>query len=219
VVPKRRDFLRLADEIGTGGVFTEYRSELDRSFAHAVDGPARVIWLHGASDSGCTLSLIQGAHPYVMEALIRFRKAVDFYPTLMVPSSDRALLSVSHALAGRTPLDLLVVEGAAPAKILCASGSDPSRLVPFETWVTDLAKAARRILAVGRCAARAVSRIIEGAAVQTIPGCPASPDEILLTLATALADQTPHVGEAAGRRVLFHEPFRPLVRGGEPLDN
>lgn len=216
---KRRDFLRLADEIGTGGVFAAYRAELERLFAQAVDGPARVIWLQGASDSGCTLSLMQGAHPCLMAALIRFRKAVDLYPTLMIPSSDRALLSLSNALAGRTPLDLLVVEGAAPSKLLCASGGDPSRLVPFETWVRDLAKAARRVLAVGRCAARALSRISDGAPVLCVPGCPASPDQVLLSLATALADRAPRAAEDAGREVLLHEPFRPLVRGGDPVDN
>ena len=100
---KRRDFLGLSDKMGAGAVYAEYGSELNELFIQAADGPIRVIWLRGAGDSGCTTSLLQGVDPDLADALVYFQRAVGITPAFMTPSSDRALLSLSNALAGRTP--------------------------------------------------------------------------------------------------------------------
>lgn len=184
---KPGDFLRMADEMGAADVCAIHGGELRRLYAQALDGRLRVIWLQGAHDSGCSRSLAQGVHPDLAEAIVDFRFAAGFQPTLMIPSSDRALGSLSHALAGRAPLDLLIVEGAAPSESFCCIGQVSGRLVPFEIWVRDLAAVAKQVVAVGTCAGRSISSLVGGTPLLRIPGCPAPADRILLTLATVLS--------------------------------
>ena len=198
---KRRDYLALAGRVGPADVTSFYGGELRELFAQAIDGDARVVWLQGASGSGCTISLLENISPELMDVIIGFRRAVDFYPTLMGPSSDRALLSLTHALAGKTPLDLLVIEGEASGNGLCSAGGSTGRLVPFETWVKDLAAAAKTIVTVGTCAEAA--RLADGAPVMKVPGCPADARRLLLTLATALSNSGHRsVLEASPRSIL-----------------
>jgi hydrogenase small subunit len=187
--------------MGPGEVASFLGGELREMFARAIDGDVRILWLQGASDSGCTISLLQNVSPELMDLIIGFRRAVDFYPTLMGPSSDRALLSLTHALAGKTPLDLLVIEGDASAKGLCSAGGGTGRLVPFETWVKDLAAAAKTIVTVGTCAAAA--GLTDGARVMSVPGCPADAGQLLLTLAAALSNSGQRPWPEAGPRSIL----------------
>lgn len=183
---KRRDYLAHAARMEPGAVTSFCGGELKELFARAMDSDVRVVWLQGASDSGCTISLLQNVSSELMDVIIGFRRAVDFYPTLMGPSSDRVLLSLTHALAGKTPLDLLVIEGEASGNGLCSAGGSTGRLVPFETWVKDLAAAAKTVVTVGTCAAAV--RLTDGARVVNVPGCPADAGRLLVTLATALSN-------------------------------
>ncbi len=223
---KSRDFLELAAKVGAGAVYAVYGSELNRLFTQAVDGDVHVIWLKGASDSGCTISLLQGAHPDLVEVITNLRLAVDFCPTLMIPSGDRVLLSLSNALAGRTPLDLLIIEGAVSSGSFGTSGEIAGRLVPFETWVKDLAAAAKQVVAVGTCAAvggiplatpdptscRPVSDFVKSTPLINIPGCPAHPDWVLLTLATVISGSVPALDDRRRPKVLAHEELRDCCR-------
>lgn len=223
---KHSDFLGLAGKMGAGAVYDVYGSELARLFAQAVDGGAHVIWLQGVSDSGCTNSLLQRVDPGLVDAISDFRRAVDFYPTLMRPSGDRALLSLSNALAGRSPLDLLIIEGALPSGSFCMIGEIAGKLVPFETWVKDLAAVAKQVVAVGTCAAlggipaampnstscRPVSDFVNGTPLINIPGCPAHPDSVLLTLATVLSGSVPVLDDHRRPKAFLHQD----VPGGGP---
>ena len=216
---KCRDFLGLAGKMGAGAVFDLYGSELDRLFAQAVDGDVRVIWLQGVSDSGCTNSLLRRIGPDLIDVYSSFRQAVDFYPTLLRPSSDRALVSLGNALAGRAPLDLLIIEGALASGSFCMIGEVAGTLVPFETWVKDLAVVAKQVVAVGTCAAlgsvsaampnstgcRPVSNFVGGTPLIKIPGCPAHPDGVLLTLATLLSGSVPSLDDHCRPSVFLHE--------------
>ena len=228
---KRRDFLKLAERIGAGDVYTECGTDLNQVFGRAMNGQIHVIWLQGTSDPGCTISLLQSIHPDLAETIIDFRLAVEIGPTLTTPPSDRALLSLSNALAGRTPLDLLIIEGGVSSGGLCSIGGIGGRLVPFETWVRDLAAVAKQVVALGTCAAagnisstrphskgcRPVSHFIGATPLLEIPGCPAPPDQVILTLATVLSSLAPSFRDHRGPRSLFHEVLRPLSRLGDQL--
>lgn len=216
---KRRDFLKLAGTMGAGTVYTLYGGELGQLFAQAADGSVHVIWLQGASDTGCTISLLQGVNPDLVDAITNFRLAVDFQPTLMLPSGDQALASLSGALAKQTPLDLLIVEGAVPSGRFCTVGEINGRPVPFENWVRDLAGVAKQVVAVGTCAAfggipaalpnptncRPVSSLVGRTPLINIPGCPAHPDWVFLTLATVLSGSRPALDGHLRPRLFFHE--------------
>jgi Ni,Fe-hydrogenase I small subunit len=192
---KRRGFLKLAGAIGAGTVCRLYGRELSRLFGSAV-GRSHVIWLRGVGDSGCTLSLLRGMPSGLSRALDDFRIAADFQPALPLRPSDQALVTLCQAVAGRAPLDLLIVEGSAADGSVCARTGTSPRLVPFETWMKDLAAVARQVVAVGTCAGAAVSPFVDLKRLMTVPGCPAPPAQILLTLATALGGTAPRPAAA-----------------------
>ncbi len=216
---KRRDFLKLAGSMGAGAVYALYSGELSRLFGQAADGKVHVIWLQGASDSGCTISLLQGVNPDLVDAITNFRLSVDFHPTLMVPSGEEAIAPLAAAVSGALPLDVLIVEGAVPSGTFCTVGEINGTPVPVENWVKSLGGKAKWVVAVGTCAAfggipaavpnptnsRAVSALLPKKRVVNIPGCPAHPDWILLSLATILGGTTPSL-DSFGRPVqFFHE--------------
>lgn len=210
MAPMRRDCPRRAEGIGCARAGLTASIELRRLLGRAADGGLRVIWLHGAGDSGCSGALARGVRPDLAEAIAGFRAAADFRPTVFMPSSDRALSSLSHALAGRTPLDLLIVEGAAPAEGVCGPAGASGRLVPFETWVRDLAAVAKRVVAVGTCAGRSIAALAGVRPLLTVPGCPAPAERILLTLAALLsASLRGLAGRSFGFRRLHTEPGPP----------
>jgi hydrogenase small subunit len=216
---KRRDFLKLAGSLGAGAVYALYGGELGQLFGQAADGSVHVIWLQGASDSGCTISLLQGVDPDLVDAINNFRLAVDFNPTLMIPSGDAALAALTGAVSGVTPLDVLIVEGAVPTGDFCTVGELDGQPVTFESWVKNLAAKAKHIVAVGTCAAfggipaampnptgcRPVSTVVPRRRVINIPGCPAHPDWVLLTLATLLSGRVPSLDDHRRPKVFFHE--------------
>jgi hydrogenase small subunit len=88
-----------------------------------------------------------------------------------------------------------------------------------KTWVEQLGEKAKYIVAVGTCAAyggisaampnptqaKSVSQVLPGKTVVNIPGCPAHPDWVLLTLATVLGGTVPQL-DAQGRPVAFFGP-------------
>jgi hydrogenase small subunit len=225
---RRRDFLKLAGKIGAGGVYALYRAELGELFAKATDGDVHVIWLRGASDTGCTISLLQGVSRDLVDVINDFRLAVDFNPTLMTASGDVALFSLTNALAGRTPIDVLIVEGAVPPGRFCTVGEISGQPVPFETWVRDLAGVAKQVVAVGTCASfgglpavvpeptscRPVSTLVTETPLINIPGCPADPDGVFLTLATLLSGTVPALDAHLRPRLFFPED----VDDGCPLE-
>ncbi len=211
---KRRDFIKLAGSMGAGAVYALYGVELGRLFGQVASGQVHVVWLQGASDSGCTISLLQGVNPDLVDAITNFRLAIDFHPTLMVPAGEEAMRPLIEATSGVVPLDVLIVEGAIPAGSFCTVGEVGGVPVPIETWVKNLGARARWVVAAGTCAAfggipaaapnptnsRAVSALLPGKTVVNIPGCPVHPDWLLLTLATVLGGTTPAL-DSRGRPV------------------
>jgi hydrogenase small subunit len=224
---KRRDFLKAAGMLGAGAAVEALSGDLRRVYAQVADGRKHLIWLVGSCDSGCTISWIQGVSPDLVDVLQQFRLAVDFNPTLMIPSGDAAVKALNSAAWGTVPLDVLVVEGAVPAGNFCSVGESAGSPVPFETWVKRLAVRAKSIVAVGTCASFGgisaaqpnptrclpVSPVVSPKKVINIPGCPAHPDWITLTLADVLSGTTPAL-DGHGRPTVF---FRKEVHELCPL--
>ncbi|HSQ79273.1 MAG TPA: hypothetical protein VLN41_01650 [Candidatus Bathyarchaeia archaeon] len=182
---RRRGFLKWAGAMGAGTICRLYGGELSRLFGSAA-GRSHVIWLRGTGDPGCARPLLRGLPPGLSSALDDLRTAAGFQPALLVRPTDQALMTLSQAVAGRTPLDLLVVEGTAPPGSVCARSGTSPRLVPFETWLRDLAAGAKRVVALGTCAANLVSPYVDPKRLLAVPGCPAPPKQTLLALASVL---------------------------------
>ncbi len=212
----RRDFLKLAGVLGAGAVYSAYFTEIETVFGAVADGSKHMIWLQGASDTGCTISLLQGVNPDLIDAVTQFKIASDFNPTIMIPSGDAAVSTLKNAASGTTPLDILVVEGAIPTGNYCTIGESGGKPVPVETWVKTLGAKAKYVVAVGTCASfggipggapnptgcRSVGTVL-GRTVINIPGCPAHPDWVLLTLATILSGTSPSLDTRGMPRAFF----------------
>ncbi|MBI5253453.1 MAG: hydrogenase small subunit [Euryarchaeota archaeon] len=200
--------------MGASTVLELYKPQIAEVFAQAADKGVKLVWLQGQSDSGCTVSLIQGTHPDLYDAVLKLNVNIMFHPTIMVPSGEEA----ASVLQTITP-DVLVVEGSIPTgekKHACVVGEVGGREIILEDCLKDLAaKTKVAVVAVGNCAAfggipagkpnptnaKSVSGVL-GKTVVNIPGCPAHPDWVLLTLASVLIGVMPTL-DALGRPTAF----------------
>lgn len=146
----RRNFLKVAGGVAAGTVISQHSTEIASALSQVAEEGTEVVWLQGQGCSGDTVSLLQAEHPSLESAIQDFRLEVTFHPTLMAPSGDAAMDSMS-----REP-DVLIVEGSIPEGIPSAAtlGTKPNgERKPLKEWVTELADSAGVVVAVGNCAA------------------------------------------------------------------
>ena len=68
----RRDFLKLCTYMGAATVATYYSRDIRRVFSQTAQqngGKVHIIWLHLASDTGCTISMLQASNPDLIGAV------------------------------------------------------------------------------------------------------------------------------------------------------
>lgn len=196
----RRDFIKTVTTLGAAAAVQIYKPAIVKALESAASGEVHVAWIQGASDTGCTISLLQTADPDLVEAVTWFRLSIDFHPTIMIPAGEEAMQQLEAFYKGEKGLDVLIVEGAVPEGYYCTVGEENGKPVPFEEWVRRLGAKAKYVVAVGTCATwggipagapnptkcRGVKAVLPEKTVVNIPGCPAHPDWILLTLAPIL---------------------------------
>jgi hydrogenase small subunit len=215
----RREFLKTTAALGATSVFALYSGDIAEVFSAATADDIHVIWFQGAADSGCSISLIQGTHPDLIDAITDFKLSVDFHPNIMIPEGDAAVGVLSDTANGSKPLDVFVLEGSVPDGNFGTVGEIDGKPVPMETWVRQLASQAKYVVAVGTCATwggvpgafpnptnakglqfyknqkggalGADFKSKAGLPVVNIPGCPPHPDWITLTLADVLQGFVP----------------------------
>jgi uptake hydrogenase small subunit len=120
-----------------------------------VSRPLNVLWLQSGGCGGCSMSLLNADtadFPALLEAA---GLKLLWHPSLSLESGAELLALLDDCVAGRTPLDVLAVEGAllrgpegsGRFHVLAGTG------VPMIDWVRRLAGVARHVVAVGSCAA------------------------------------------------------------------
>jgi hydrogenase small subunit len=183
--------------------------------ALANPNAAKVIWLQGASCTGCSVSFlnrIATAAPTTAAAVLTDSIDLIYHPTLMAAAGETAAAVAAEAASHGG--HLLVVEGGVPTAFggaACWAWSRAGGDVTFQQAVVELANQATRVLAVGTCAAfggipaaganPAGVRSVAAATGKTtlnIAGCPPHPDSIVWALAQLLAGNDPAV-DAFGR--------------------
>ena len=171
-----------------------------------------VIWLHGTSCSGCSVSLLNLEHVPVIEVLTRFANIV-FHPDLSAATGDQAVELLEHTSRSGKPY-LLVMEGGIPVDLphACLLADRP-----ITEWVTQLARGASACIAAGTCATlggipdmhgtEAGSRTLTGflqerrinKPVVNLPGCPMKPEHFLYTLLHLVQQGEPPRMDGLGR--------------------
>jgi NiFe hydrogenase small subunit HydA len=172
----------------------------------ATSGPP-IIWLKGASCSGCTISLsnlISSSAPVDLADLLINTIDLVYHPTLMGASGELAAQTLLNAETGNF---ILAVEGGIPTlyngttcTVFSHNGVDVTAL----SAVQQLASRAAKVICIGTCASfngvcganpnpTAIKSVSAATGISTIniPGCPAHPDWIVWTIAQLLAGNTP----------------------------
>ena len=212
----RRDFLglgtKLAALLGLGPAAIPQVVEALETLA---GGLAPVLWLQGLSCSGCSVSLLNAEAPGPAELLTRYI-SMRFHSTLSAATGQTAMDLVHRTTAEGG--HILVVEGSLPSTMAkaCIMGGEA-----VGSLVTQAARTARAVVAVGTCAsfggipaaeanptgALGVAAFLQAqgvaAPVVHLPGCPAHPDWIVGTLAHLLRFGLPALDDR-GRPVAFY---------------
>jgi hydrogenase small subunit len=185
----RRDFMKfctiMAASMGMPFGFAKV-------IAQAIKNPQRppVIWVHFQECTGCTESLLRATHPTV-DSLVLDLISLDYSETLMVAAGHQAEAAMHKSVEANAGKFILVVEGSIPTKddgIYCKIGNKTAQQI-----LAEVAPKAAAIVAIGSCAswggvqsaspnptgAVGVDAIIKDKPVINLPGCPASPYNIL----------------------------------------
>lgn len=226
----RRDFLKLcAGSVAAVSLSQALLPELARALPARGNPP--VLWIQGASCTGCSISLLNSVHPGVKEILTEVI-SLKFHPNISAAAGDLALevLEETKEKGGF----YLVVEGAVPTKengAYCTVGERQGRPVTFLERVRELGEKAVAVLAVGTCAAfggipaadpnptgcKGVGQVLKEAGVATpvvnVSGCPPHPDWVVGTLSHLLLFGEPPELDQFGRPKLF---FGKLVHDNCP---
>jgi hydrogenase small subunit len=162
--------------MGVGAVATLYASEIKRVVGQvAAEGGGKIhlIWLNLASDTGCTISMLQASNPDLIAAVEELGVSADFWKALMTPDYDLGWVTagyteenlsyvpVFNAAFGDSPVDVLVVEGSpqlgtppggSPGYFNTMGTRNGSPVTAYEL-LQRLASKASYVVAIGQCSA------------------------------------------------------------------
>jgi hydrogenase small subunit len=188
----RRDFLKFCTVMAASMGLPFSAADL---IAETIKNPKRppVIWLHFQECTGCTESLLRATHPTV-ENLVLDLISLDYSETLMAAAGHQAEAALHESAKANEGKFICVVEGSIPTKdngIYCKIGGKTALEI-----LNEVGPKAAAIVAIGSCAswggvqsadpnptgATGVNQIIKDKPVINLPGCPASPYNILSTI-------------------------------------
>lgn len=215
----RREFLRLTAGSAAAISMSGFLAPFIKEAVAAGEAPP-VIWIQGASCTGCSISLLNTVHPSIKEVLLE-TISLRYHPNVMAAAGDLALeegmFKVAEKYKGQF---FLVVEGAVPTGangLFCTVGEKKDGTpITFESLVKEIGSKAKAVLNVGTCSSFGgipaagdnptdcvpVSRIVDNTMIN-IPGCPPHPDWIVGTLAYVLLYNSIPELDTHGRPKMF----------------
>lgn len=182
-----------------------------------ASGTAPLLWLHGQSCSGCSVSFLNTAYPDVASVLTQY-VSLGYHSTISGATGKAAADAVSRTIAagGYT----LVVEGAVPRGLPTACETMGEE---FGSLLKRAAKSAKAIIAVGTCSAFggipsappnpteavSVAKYLGSSFGSTplinLPGCPIHPDWLVGTVVHLLKAGVPKLTEQGCPRMFYGE--------------
>jgi ferredoxin hydrogenase small subunit len=117
--------------------------------------PLNLLWLQSGGCGGCTMSLLCAEARDLFGQLRDVGINILWHPSLSEASGHEVLALLADCAEGRTPVDILCLEG---ALLRGPNGSGRFHMLagsgqPMIHWVERLAQRARHVVAVGSCAA------------------------------------------------------------------
>jgi hydrogenase small subunit len=159
------------------------------------DDKVNVIWLHGASCSGCSISFLNIEYVRVIDILTKFTNLL-FHPDISLASGAQ-VQHIHEQLPRSGRPYILIVEGGIPAGMPHACVMMDK---PIGEWVAQLAARAAGCIAAGTCAAlggvpkmkgtltgsQTLSEFLRSRHLATpvvnLPGCPMKPEHLVYTV-------------------------------------
>ncbi|MBN1344899.1 MAG: hydrogenase small subunit [Phycisphaerae bacterium] len=204
--PSRRDVLRIGAYLaagmglgrGTARVFAEGLQKL-------LDKQEKILWLHGMSCSGCSVSFLNADQPGPVEILTEIVSLV-YHPTISSATGDVAVGVVERTV--KSGDYFLVFEGSVPLDMPEACLMQGR---PIADSLTGILANAKAIIAAGTCAAfggipsaqgnptggDSIKAFMDRNRIPTknrlinCPGCPVHPQSLLGTAAYVIAKGLP----------------------------
>lgn len=177
-----------------------------------------VLWVQGATCTGCSVSVLNSVSPSVKNVLVDEvipGKHVNlrYQATIMAAAGDDAIAALEEAAHDHKGAFLLVVEGAIPTRggegRYGSLGERDGHKVPFAARVEGLARDALAVIALGNCAAYGgvaaanpnpsesvgvgefLADKVADVPVVNLAGCPPHPDWFVGTIASVLLNGLP----------------------------
>jgi len=217
----RRDFMAAcagsAAAISLSGYLAPFMAQ-----AAAAEGAPAVIWLQGASCTGCSISLLNTVNPDIANVLLNVI-SLKYHPNVMAAAGDLAIQDACYKIAEENKGKFfLVVEGSVPTGAegkFCMVGEENEKPITFEKLVKDIGSQAQAILSFGTCSAyggvpatppnptgcKPVSEIVKTVPIINVPGCPPHPDWMIGTIAHVLLyGEAPEL-DSFGRPKMFFD--------------
>jgi hydrogenase small subunit len=242
----RRTFIKAVAALGATSFVSIYGTQLANALSEFNE--TKILWLHGAECTGCTISALNANSPGFAETLTKLNINMKVHETLLAPQG----IFIDGELVGNSELNVkiamnelieaggyvLIVEGAIGNG---PDGTGKINMIGNQTVKDIYAKAAKNadaILALGTCATYGGVTITDCATrdycdfmgvnqtehrrggmnallgirdkpVINIPGCPAHPDRLFLTVAAILLgridlNNLDEVLDRDGRLKAFH---------------
>jgi len=182
-----------------------------------------VIWLHGSSCTGCSVSLlnhISDAFPQTVVPVLTDAVNMTHHQTIMSFAGESCAAVLEHAV--KRGNYILVVEGAVPTAFngyCCISYTYKGREITFAEIVTQMAQHASHVVCAGTCsafggipaagsdpsAAKSVS-LHTGVPTINISGCPANPGWTVWAIVQLLLGNPVELDEDNRPVALYQQP-------------
>jgi hydrogenase small subunit len=202
----RRDFLKWAS--GSAAALGLSEIGLARvEAALAAESSPPLIWLHGSSCSGCSISALNAVTPTTFGDVVVNRISAKYDSLLMAAGADLAIRTMDLEAGRNAGRFILVVEGGvstAAGGRYCVIGERAGAPLTLLDAVSDLGPRAARVIAVGTCASYGgvaaaganptgvlpLATVLAGRTAKpviNVPGCPAPPHQLFTVLVAMLA--------------------------------
>lgn len=199
----RREFIKLCMTSAAGAsLISVLGPEINETLAMAAEGKPPVIWLQGASCTGCSISLLNSVEPAI-EKVILDVISLKYHPNISAGSGHHVGEIFDEAIQNYKGQFILVVEGAIPLKDdgkYCTITEMGGKEITILQAVQALGKASMAVIAAGQCASYGgipgaapnptgivgVSKVVDPKKVINLSMCPMHSDHFLGTVVYVL---------------------------------
>lgn len=236
----RRDFLKWSAATALALNVDLDMGRVNTVLAAETDPP--IIWLNGASCSGCTVSMLNVTDPTTIDDVLLNKVSVKYSTTLMTTVGESAVQTLDKAANQYNGQFILVIEGAVPTGengYYCIIGEQNGSPLTMQQALLKYAPMAKYVVSAGTCSSfggvpaaspnttlcQSVETVLSGKTANPIinlPGCPVHPTVLIQTLLDLILIGTPALDmnnrptKYYGTMIHHVCPRRPLQRVSQP---